>query len=60
MQQPIIHLLVWLRVPGDTIFSIGAVAMAWFVLRLWIGPRQVTTRVPAGTPAVERSRALPR
>ena len=54
------HLLVWLRVPGDTIFSIGAVAMAWFVLRLWIGPKQVTTRVPGGTPAVERSRALPR
>ena len=39
MQQPIIQLLVWMRVPGDTIFSIGALAMGWFVLRLWIGPK---------------------
>jgi nitric oxide reductase subunit B len=26
-------------VPGDTIFSIGAVALTWFVLRLWVKPR---------------------
>ena len=40
MQQPLIDMLVWMRMPGDTIFSIGAVAMAWFVLRLWIAPRR--------------------
>jgi nitric oxide reductase subunit B len=40
MQQPIVELLVWMRVPGDTIFSIGAVAFTWFVVRLWIGPKQ--------------------
>ncbi|MFC4353302.1 nitric-oxide reductase large subunit [Fodinicurvata halophila] len=40
MQQPIVDLLVWLRVPGDTIFSIGAVALAVFVIRLWIFPRR--------------------
>ena len=39
MQQPIIQLLVWMRVPGDTIFSVGALALAWFVLRLWIAPK---------------------
>jgi len=39
MQQPIIELLVWMRVPGDTLFSVGALALAWFVLRLWIKPR---------------------
>jgi nitric oxide reductase subunit B len=38
MGQPLIELLVWLRVPGDTIFSIGAVMLAWFVFRLWIRP----------------------
>jgi nitric oxide reductase subunit B len=38
-----------MRVPGDTIFSIGAVALAWFVLRLWIAPRTA--------PAVDRSAA---
>ncbi len=41
MQQPIIQLLVWMRVPGDTIFSVGAVALAWFVFRLWVAPRVV-------------------
>ncbi len=40
MGKPIIELLVWLRVPGDTIFSIGALFLAWFVLRLWISPKQ--------------------
>ncbi|MGE0582316.1 MAG: nitric-oxide reductase large subunit [Steroidobacteraceae bacterium] len=39
MQQPIIQLLVWMRVPGDTIFSVGALALALFVLRLWVAPR---------------------
>jgi nitric oxide reductase subunit B len=36
MMQPIVHLLVWLRVPGDSIFAIGALLVAWFVARLWI------------------------
>jgi nitric oxide reductase subunit B len=40
MQQPIVEMLVWMRVPGDTIFSVGALALCWFVLRLWIAPRR--------------------
>jgi len=36
---------VWMRVPGDTIFSVGALALAWFVARLWIAPR--AAKVPA-------------
>ena len=40
MSQPIIHLLVWMRMPGDTIFAVGALLFAWFVLRLWIAPRR--------------------
>lgn len=39
MQKPIVELLVWMRMPGDVIFSVGAVALAWFVLRLWVAPR---------------------
>jgi nitric oxide reductase subunit B len=39
MGQPIIDLLVWLRVPGDTIFSAGALLLAWVVMRMWIAPR---------------------
>ncbi len=40
MQQPIVDLLIWMRVPGDVIFSVGAVALAWFVFRLWVAPRE--------------------
>jgi nitric oxide reductase subunit B len=53
MQKPIIQLLVWLRVPGDTIFSVGALALAWFVLRLWIAPKRHAP-VPGATQPVER------
>ncbi len=45
MGKPIIHLLVWMRVPGDTIFSIGALLIAWFVFRLWFTPRQAALPV---------------
>lgn len=49
MQQPIVDLLVWMRVPADTIFSVGAAALAWFVFRLWVAPRRVpvTGALPA-------------
>jgi nitric oxide reductase subunit B len=40
MQQPLVDLLVWLRVPGDTVFAIGAVALAIFVGGLWWFPRR--------------------
>jgi nitric oxide reductase subunit B len=37
MQQPLMNVLRWLRVPGDTIFAIGAVVLGWFVLGLRTG-----------------------
>ena len=46
-QQPIVEMLVWMRVPGDTIFSVGAVALAWFVFRLWIAPTRETAVIAA-------------
>jgi nitric oxide reductase subunit B len=50
MQQPIIELLVWLRVPGDVIFSVGALTLAWFVFRLWVAPRAAAP-VPVAVPS---------
>jgi nitric oxide reductase subunit B len=47
MQQPIIQMLVWMRVPGDTLFSVGAVALAWFVLRLWWRPKSASVSIEA-------------
>tara|TARA_R110002020_G_scaffold27170_42_gene87614 strand:- start:28 stop:2307 length:2280 start_codon:yes stop_codon:yes gene_type:complete len=49
MQQPIVDMLVWMRVPGDTIFSVGALALAWFVLRLWIAPKSAPAPVDGAT-----------
>ena len=40
MQQPIIDTLVWMRMPGDIVFSVGAIALTWFVFRLWVAPRR--------------------
>lgn len=45
MQSPIVETLVWMRVPGDTIFSIGAVTLTWFVFRLWVRPRREQPQV---------------
>ena len=50
MQAPIIKLLVWMRMPGDIIFSIGAVAFTWFVVRLWILPKRDPTFAPGARP----------
>jgi nitric oxide reductase subunit B len=38
MNQGIVHLLVWLRVPGDTLFGVGAVLLSLFVIKLWLQP----------------------
>ncbi|WP_405240530.1 nitric-oxide reductase large subunit [Lentisalinibacter orientalis] len=51
MQQPVVDMLVWMRVPGDIIFSIGGITLAWFVARLWIAPRKARESLPAGSGA---------
>jgi nitric oxide reductase subunit B len=46
MQQPIVTTLVWARMPADIVFALGALALAWFVLRLWVGPRRESLDPP--------------
>ncbi len=53
MTRPIIDVLVWLRVPGDTIFAAGAFMIALFVISLWLGPRRVEK--PARSPLESES-----
>ncbi|MBK6672389.1 MAG: nitric-oxide reductase large subunit [Proteobacteria bacterium] len=36
MNQGVVHLLVWMRVPGDTLFAVGAILLGVFVARLWL------------------------
>ena len=52
MQQPMIDFLVWIRVPGDIIFSFGALTLAWFVLRLWTRQRYEPASLPSKPPEV--------
>jgi nitric oxide reductase subunit B len=33
-----VDVLRWMRVPGDTVFAIGSITLAWFVLRNTMGP----------------------
>jgi len=40
MQQPIVDMLVWMRVPADTLFTVGALSLVWFVASLWLAPRR--------------------
>jgi nitric oxide reductase subunit B len=53
MGKPIFDVLVWMRVPGDTLFSVGALLLTWFVFRLWVAPRTAPVAVAAASePAV--------
>jgi nitric oxide reductase subunit B len=46
IHSPVMETLVWLRVPGDIVFSIGAVYLAIYALRLLVG-RKTRSTVPA-------------
>lgn len=37
MQHEPMQTLRWLRVIGDTVFTVGGIALGWFVLGLWTG-----------------------
>ena len=39
MGKPLIEILVWMRVPGDVIFSVGALLLAYFIARQWLKPK---------------------
>jgi nitric oxide reductase subunit B len=43
--------MVWMRVPGDLVFTAGALFLALFVLRLWLGGRRSYAAAPAGLPS---------
>jgi nitric oxide reductase subunit B len=46
MDRPLIHMLVWMRVPGDTLFAVGALLIAVFVAALWLWPKRRTASAP--------------
>jgi nitric oxide reductase subunit B len=54
MHQPLMHLFVWLRVPGDVVFSIGPVLLTAFLWRLLRGapPARRVVAEPTDTAAL--------
>ena len=48
VHSPIMETLVWMRVPGDVVFAIGTVFLAWFAVRLLSGGKDKPALVPAG------------
>jgi nitric oxide reductase subunit B len=67
LQTPLMDTLRWLRAPGDTVFALGAVLLAWFVIGLKTGwslertgaaeaprPLPVGLSAPAHTAVVRR------
>jgi nitric oxide reductase subunit B len=55
MDRPLIHMLVWMRVPGDTLFAVGALLISVFVAALWLWPKRRTA--PAALPQAVRENA---
>lgn len=39
IHSPIMQALVWARVPGDVVFSVGVFAFVWFVFRAFVASR---------------------
>ncbi|MGE0665814.1 MAG: nitric-oxide reductase large subunit [Sphingomonadales bacterium] len=56
MQRPIVDLLVWMRVPGDTIFAIGALVLTWFIASLWLRPRRESHEIKTAQQEAEETR----
>ena len=59
LQTPTMQTLRWLRVPGDTTFAVGVLAMGWFKLGLLTGhsfkPDGSTVLAGQPTPAVRKT-----
>jgi nitric oxide reductase subunit B len=46
LDTPLVHLLVWLRVPGDSLFAVGALLISVFVACLWLGGKRAGAALP--------------
>lgn len=57
MHEPLVDQLVWLRMIGDTVFSTGAVALAVFVVGLWVFRAGKTRKPPASKHRARAPRA---
>jgi len=49
IHSPVMETLVWLRVPSDILFGLGAFMLSWFVYRLWRRGAMVHPILPTRT-----------
>lgn len=57
MQNPLFDTFRWLRVVGDTVFTVGVLALGWFVIGLktgWSFPKTAGTTTPVDEALVNR------
>lgn len=54
LQTPLMDTLRWLRVPGDMLFAVGAVLLAWFIVGLKTGWSLERVEEPRQQPVPER------
>ncbi|MBE0613443.1 MAG: nitric-oxide reductase large subunit [Burkholderiales bacterium] len=47
IHSPFMETMVWMRVPGDLVFTLGALLLALFALRLWAGGRRLSAQAAA-------------
>ena len=59
LQQPVMETLRWLRMIGDTVFIVGAGALAWFVISLKTGWSYVEGKKIGQEPAIVKARKSP-
>lgn len=58
MQTPLMQTLRWMRVPGDTLFALGALVLGWFLPGLLTGRSIVRPKVPSESEATADKREL--
>lgn len=46
MQGPVMQALVWARVPGDVVFSVGVFCFAWFIFRAFVPGKRAAKLSP--------------
>jgi nitric oxide reductase subunit B len=51
VHSKVMETLVWLRVPGDIVFALGTLFLAWFAWRLMTGGSKATASQGAVTGA---------
>ena len=50
IHQPVMHALVWMRVPGDILFGIGTLLVGAFVAKLALGARAQPAKAASTNP----------